>query len=191
MTALPIALVAAVARNGVIGAHNRLAWKLPTDLKRFRALTLGKPLVMGRKSFNSIGRPLPGRETVIVTRNPDFRAPGAQVAGTLDAALALAAQIAQAMGAEAIIVAGGGEIYAQTIGRADRLFVTEVDLAPDGDATFPLIDPALWREIGRERGVRTARDEAGFAFVDYARRARSGARGVVEAGGPLCDRSKS
>jgi dihydrofolate reductase len=167
-----IALVAAVARNGVIGADDKLIWKLSTDMKRFRALTWGKPLVMGRKTYQSIGRPLPGRETVVVTRDSGFAGPGAHVAGDVDAALSRAAEIARAMGADEIIVAGGGEIYAQTIDRADRLFITEVDLAPAGDAVFPAIDPARWREVARERGARTDRDEAEFAFVDYVRRDR-------------------
>jgi dihydrofolate reductase len=167
---LPLLLVAAVARNGVIGADNRLLWRLSSDLKRFKALTMGKPLVMGRKTFASIGRPLPARETVVVTRDPDFAAPGALVAHSLEAALRLAAERAAAMGADAIVIAGGGEIYAQTIGRADRLAITEVALDPEGDARFPPIDPSAWREVRREAGERGPRDEADFAFVDYERR---------------------
>jgi dihydrofolate reductase len=166
---LPLVLVAAVARNGVIGADNRLLWRLPSDLKRFRALTLGKPLVMGRKTFRSIGRPLPGRETIVVTRDPGFSAESVLVAHDLDAALALADARAAAMGADAIVIAGGGELYAQTIDRADRLAITEVALSPEGDATFPPIDRAQWREVRREPGVRGRKDEADFAFVDYER----------------------
>jgi dihydrofolate reductase len=165
-----IALVAAVARNGVIGADNRLIWKLSTDLKRFRALTWGKPLVTGRKNFESIGRPLPGRETIVVTRNAAFAPAGVRVAHDVDAALSLAQEIAREMKADEIIVAGGGEIYRQTINRADRLYLTEVDLAPAGDVHFPAIDPAHWREVKRERGTRTERDEADFTYVDYVRR---------------------
>jgi dihydrofolate reductase len=170
VTAIPIALVAAVARNGVIGAGNRLIWKLSTDLKRFRALTWGKPLVMGRKSFESIGRPLPGRETIVVTRDPGLAPDGVRIAHDVDAALSLAEEVAREMNAGEIIVAGGGEIYRQTIDRVDRLFITEVDLAPEGDVYFPAIDPAHWREASRERGLRGDRDETDFAFVDYARR---------------------
>jgi dihydrofolate reductase len=170
VTAIPIALVAAVARNGVIGAGNRLIWKLSTDLKRFRALTWGKPLVMGRKSFESIGRPLPGRETIVVTRDPGLAPDGVRVAHDVDAALSLAEEVAREMNAGEIIVAGGGEIYRQTIDRVDRLFITEVDLAPEGDVYFPAIDPAHWREASRERGLRGDRDETDFTFVDYARR---------------------
>ncbi len=166
----PILLVAAVARNGVIGANNRLLWRLSSDLKRFKALTMGKPMVMGRKTFASIGHPLPGRETIVVTRDKDFVVEGAFVAHSLGAALELAAERAVAMGANAIVIAGGGEIYAQIIGRADRLAITEVALEPDGDARFPPIDPSMWREVRRERGERGPRDEADFAFVDYERR---------------------
>ena len=166
-----ISLVVAVAQNGVIGQRGTLPWRIPEDLKRFKALTMGKPLVMGRKTFQSIGRRLPGRETIVVTRDRGFCSEGAFVAHSLEAALELAAQRAAAMGADAIILAGGGELYAQTIGRADRLAVTEVALEPQGDARFPPIDPKLWREARRERGVRGPRDEADFAFVDYERRA--------------------
>jgi dihydrofolate reductase len=164
-----VSLVAAVARNGVIGAGNRLSWRLPTDQKRFRALTMGKPLVMGRKTFESIGRVLPGRETIIITRNPDFAAAGAHVALDIETGLELADRMAIG-GQNEIMVAGGGEIYAQTMGRADRLFITEVDLAPPGEAVFPRIDPAIWREIRREWLTRSERDDADFEFVDYVRR---------------------
>jgi dihydrofolate reductase len=165
----PVALVAAVARNRVIGAHNGLVWRLSSDLKRFRAITWGKPLIMGRKTFESIGRPLPGRETIVITR-ADFAPAGARVVHDVDAALALGEIVAAEMKADEIIIAGGGEIYAQTIDGADRLHLTEVDLAPEGDVRFPAIDPAIWREEKREQGVRIERDEAEFAFVDYVRR---------------------
>ncbi|WP_158815462.1 dihydrofolate reductase [Methylocapsa sp. S129] len=170
MSRAAIALVAAVARNGVIGADNRLIWKLSTDMKRFRALTWGKPFVTGRKNFESIGRLLPGRETIIVTRDGGFDLPGARVAHDIEAALSLAEEIAREMSVDEIIIAGGGEIYRQTIDRADRLFITEVDLAPQGDVHFPTIDPARWREVKRERGARGERDEAEFTYVDYVRR---------------------
>jgi dihydrofolate reductase len=170
VSGLPIALVAAVARNGVIGADNRLIWRLSTDLKRFRALTWGKPLVMGRKTFQAIGKPLPGRETIVVTREAGYASTGVHVAHDIETALTLAEEVGRRMEANEIIVAGGGEIYLQTIDRADRLFLTEVALEPTGDAFFPPVDPALWREVRRQSGERTVRDEADFTFVDYARR---------------------
>lgn len=170
MSVLPIALVAAVARNGVIGADNRLNWRLPSDLRRFRALTWGKPLVMGRKTFEAIGKPLPGRETIVVTHEAGFSSTGVHVAHDIETAMKLAEEVGRRMEANETIVAGGGEIYLQTIDRADRLFLTEVALEPAGDAFFPPVDPARWREARRESGVRTERDEADFTFVDYARR---------------------
>jgi dihydrofolate reductase len=164
---IPLVLVAAIARNGVIGANGGLPWRLSSDLKRFKALTWGKPLVMGRKTFESIGRALPGRETIVVTRDPAFAPSGVLVAHNLDAGLDLAAKRARAM--DEIIIGGGAEIYAQTIARARRLFVTEVALDAEGEARFPPIDPLEWREIQRETGGRGPRDDADFAFVEYER----------------------
>jgi dihydrofolate reductase len=164
-----LALIAAVARNGAIGAGGALPWRLSSDLQRFKALTMGKPLIIGRKTFQSIDRPLPGRAIVVVTRDEGFAAEGVEVVRDIDAALLLAETRARAAGVDEIIVAGGGEIYAQTIARAGRLYVTEVDLAPQGDAFFPPIDPALWREVKRERNARGPRDDADFAFVEYGR----------------------
>jgi dihydrofolate reductase len=166
---MTLSLVAAVARNGVIGGGNKLLWRLSSDLKRFRALTWGKPLIMGRKTFESIGKPLPGRETIIVTRKQAYVVEGVHVVGDIDEALTLARRLP--IGSQGdIIIAGGGEIYAQTIGRSDRLFVTEVDLAPEGEAKFPAIDPAVWREVKRERPERGERDEASFVFVEYEKK---------------------
>ena len=153
-----LVLVAAVARNRVIGANGGLPWRLSSDLKRFKALTWGKPLVMGRKTFESIGRALPGRDTVVATRDPAFAAPGVLVARELEAALHLAAERARATGASEIIVAGGGEIYAQTIGRAERLFITEVALDANGEAYFPA-----------DRSAQMARGRAGEGRTRPAR----------------------
>ena len=166
---LPLVLVAAVARNGVIGGENQLLWRLPSDLKHFRAITWGKPLIMGRKTFAAIGRPLPGRETVVLTRAADFHPEGVLVAHDLETALAIAQERGVAMGAAEVIVAGGGELYAHLIGRSERLAITEVKLAPQGDAFFPPIDRSQWREVGREAPPQAVGDEVGFAFVDYAR----------------------
>jgi dihydrofolate reductase len=166
----PLVLVAAVARNGVIGANKGLPWRLSSDLKRFKSLTWGKPLVMGRRTYLTIGRALPGRETIVVTRDPGFAAPDVLIAHNLEAALDLAADRARAMGAAEIVVAGGGEIYAQTIARAERLFITKVALDAQGETRFPPIDPGQWREVRREKGARGPRDEADFAFVEYERK---------------------
>jgi dihydrofolate reductase len=165
---VPLVLVAAVARNGVIGGGGGIPWR--SDLKRFKALSWGKPVVMGRKTFESIGRALPGRETIVVTRDPAFAPPGVLVVHELDVALGLAAERARAMGADEIIVAGGAEIYAQAIAHASRLFITEVALDAKGEARFPPIDPRDWREVRRATGDRGPHDDVDFAFVEYERR---------------------
>ena len=166
---LPLWQVVAVARNGVIGGDNRLLWHIRTDLQRFKALTMGKPMVMGRKTFASIGKALPGRETIVVTRDRGFRAAGVHVAHDMDMALTLADVLGDNMKAGAIAIVGGGEIYAQTLAQSARLYVTEVDLAPEGDTFFPHPDPGQWREVSREAFAASARDDAGFAFVEYRR----------------------
>jgi dihydrofolate reductase len=167
---LPLVLVAAVGRNGVIGGEGRLPWRLPSDLRRFKEITLGKPLMMGRRTYASIGRPLPGRETIVLTRDPAFVEPGVHVARTLEQGLALADAAGSAMGANEIIVAGGGDLYRQTIDMAERLDVTEVDLSPSGDAVFPTVDTAVWREVSRVPHPRGERDDAAFTIVVYRRR---------------------
>ncbi|MFB0487802.1 dihydrofolate reductase [Methylobacterium sp. OAE515] len=157
-----IALVAAVARNGVIGRDNGLAWHLSSDLKRFKALTMGKPMLMGRRTWDSIGRPLPGRRTLVLTRDHGFRAEGAEVVHDWEAALAAAA------GTELMVV-GGAEIYALAFAQADRLHLTEVAAEPDGDVRFPAFDRAQFRETFREAHPAGPRDEHAFAFVDWER----------------------
>jgi dihydrofolate reductase len=169
---IPIVMVAAVGRNGAIGASDTLPWRLRADLRRYRDITMGKPMIMGRKTFASIGRPLPGRATIVLTRDPDFVADGVFVAHDVDMALRLGAERAAAMGANEIIVAGGGEVYRLLIGDADTLRITEVDLAPKADAYFPEIDLDLWTVARREANPAGPDDEAAFTFVDYVRRER-------------------
>jgi dihydrofolate reductase len=166
---LPLWLVVAVAKNNVIGGDNRLLWHIRTDLQRFKALTMGKPMVMGRKTFASIGKALPGRETIVVTRDRNFSATGVHVAHDLPEALRRAEALGTAMGADAVAIIGGGEIYAQTRAHAVRLYVTEVDLAPEGDTYFPQPEASQWREVKREAFTASDRDEADFVFVDYER----------------------
>lgn len=160
----PIVMVAAIAGNRVIGSDGDMPWRLPADLRRFKAVTLGKPMIMGRKTFDSIGRPLPGRRTIVVTRNPDWSADGVETAPSLPAALALAA----GGNPDEIVIAGGGEIYAQALPLADRLRLTWVDAAPDGDALFPEVDSAVWRETARDPHA-AVEDRPAFVFVDYER----------------------
>ena len=152
-----ISLVAAMARNRVIGAGNRLPWHLPEDLKHFKRLTMGAPVIMGRKTHESIGKALPGRRNIVVTRRRGAHWDGCEAASSLDAALALAGDAPEAF------VIGGAELYRLALPRADRLYLTLLDAAYAGDTLFPEFDPADWRESAREPG-------AGFAFVTYERR---------------------
>jgi dihydrofolate reductase len=164
-----ILLVAAIAQNGVIGRGNALPWRLKSDMQHFRGLTMGKPVVMGRKTYLSIGRPLQGRTTIVVSRDRDFTAPGIVVAPSLDAALTTARGDALRRNADTIVIAGGAEIYAQAMALATRLAITHVHKQVDGDAYFPAIDRNEWHESARSEHETTAEDEAAFAFVTYER----------------------
>ena len=166
---VPLVLVAAVAENGVIGRDGGLPWRLKTDLKRFRALTVGHPVVMGRKTYLSFGKPLKGRTNIVVTRDPAFTAAGVVVAPNLEAALEAAAGDALRRGAAAIVIGGGADIYAETIDRAARLEITRVHARPEGDTAFPAIDPARWRETAREEHAAGPDDEAAFTTLTYER----------------------
>lgn len=170
MSAPKMTIVAAVGRNGVIGRDGGMPWRLSSDLKRVKAITLGKPIVMGRRTLESIGRPLPGRDNLVVSRDPAYRVAGAATFTSLDAALAEARRIAAEKGLEEFIVFGGGAIYAETIGRADRLRLTRVDAAPEGDTVFPPIDPAAWDLVHEETLPRTERDDADATAQDFERR---------------------
>jgi len=161
---LPLALVAAVAANGVIGAGNRLPWRLPDDLKHFRDLTSGHAVIMGRKTWESLPGALPGRQNIVVTRNPDYVAPGAEVAPTLDAALALVRLPPPAF------CIGGGELYRIALPRATTLYLTEIDRAFAGDATFPPFDAAEWPETHRETRRLEGADAFTYRFVTRQRR---------------------
>jgi len=174
---LPLAIVAAVGENGVIGDGRGLPWHLPSDLRHFRKITMGKPVLMGRRTFESIGRALPGRETIVLTRDRAFEPARDDpqdgrigVAHDLETALDLAQARARALGAEEVIVAGGGDLYESLIGRARRMHLTLVDLAPRGHVRFPAIDWSDWLETCRIRPRPMAKDEATFAFVDFDRR---------------------
>lgn len=160
-----ISIIAAADENDVIGSGGKLLWDLPDDFKRMKELTMGKPLIMGRKTHASIGRALPGRRNIVITRDPGAKFPGCEVAHSLDRALALARE----GGAEEAIVFGGGEIYRQAIGIADRIYLTRVHARLRGDSAFPKIDPAQWAEVRREFHPADARHLFAFTFVDYER----------------------
>ena len=159
-----VSLVVALDRNHAIGRDNALPWRLPDDLKRFKALTLGKPVLMGRKTAESLGRALPGRRNLVLTRTGSVPFAGMEAFATLDSALEAV------QGAEEVCVIGGGEIFAMTLAVANRMHLTWVDAEiADADAFFPRFDPAQWRETSREAHPADARNEYPFEFVDYSR----------------------
>jgi dihydrofolate reductase len=158
-----VSLIVAVAKNGVIGCNNTLPWHLPEDLKHFRALTTGHHIIMGRKTYESLGRLLPGRTTVIVTRNADYQLEGALIAHSLEEAIDLSSSDTEAF------VIGGAELYKQALACVDKLYVTEVDLTPAGDAYFPPVDAAQWQMSAREAHISA--QGLAFDYVCYQRRA--------------------
>jgi dihydrofolate reductase len=165
-----IVLIVAVAENGVIGAGGTIPWRLKTDQQRLKAITLNKPVVMGRKTFESLRRPLPGRTNIVVTRDPKYRAPGAIVTTSFENAYAVALGDALRRFATEIAVIGGAEIYAQSMDAADRLDVTEVHARPEGDTRFAAIDAAQWEEVARARNPAGPDDSVDFSYVTYRRR---------------------
>ena len=164
-----IVLIAAVAENGVIGQGGTMPWRLKSDMQHFRALTMGKPVVMGRKTWLSLSvKPLPGRTNIVVTRDVTFTAPGALVAGSLGVALEAARGDALRRGTDVMVI-GGAEIYRQAMPLAGRLEITRIRMQPEGDTAFPPIDPAVWREASREPHPAGERDDAAFDFVSYVK----------------------
>lgn len=158
--------VVAMASNGVIGRDGGLPWRLPDDLKRFKSITMGRPILMGRRTFESLGRPLPGRENIVLTRDPAWSAPGCRVVRSLDAALEAAG------GAAEVMVIGGAEIYRLAWPRLARLELTEVHADVDGDTRLDAFDPAGWREVAREHHPADGRHALAFSFVTLERRDR-------------------
>jgi dihydrofolate reductase len=164
--------VVALAQNGVIGRDDGLVWRLRTDLQRFKAITLGKPLIMGRKTFQSIGRPLPGRATIVLTRDPAFAADGVEVAHAPEAAHDAGRRAALRLGAEEIVVAGGGEIYRLFLPLTGRIRATLVETEAEGDATFPWpLEPDAWRLVAEEAAAAGPHDDFPMRFLDFERRA--------------------
>ncbi|MCC8088401.1 MAG: dihydrofolate reductase [Rikenellaceae bacterium] len=159
-----VSIIVAIARNGVIGSGNKLIWHIPEDLKRFKTITYGHPVIMGRKTFESIGRPLPGRTNVVVSRNPDFNPEGCVTVDSLDKA------IARFTPEEEIFIIGGGEIYRQAMPIADKLYITEVLHDFEGDTYFPDINKEKWTEVLCEQGCTDNNSIYGYVFKEYIRR---------------------
>jgi len=165
-----VAFVVAVAENGVIGRDGQLPWRLPTDLKRFRKLTLGKPVVMGRKTYESIGRPLDGRDNIVITRQRGFSPPGVHFAATLAEALALGRSLAGGRGANEVMVIGGAEVFRAALPRTERIYLTLVRGRPKGDILLEPFDPQTWQETAREPMPQTAGDQFPADFIVLDRR---------------------
>ena len=158
-----IAIIAAMDRNRLIGDGERLPWRLPADLRRFRALTMGKPIIMGRRTHESIGKALPGRKNIVVSRNPDFESPDCVVVGDLDAALSVCE------GADELMVIGGAQLYAQALPRTQRMYLTFLHDSYSGDTWFPDYDQQHWRESAREDHPADADSPCAFSFVHLER----------------------
>ena len=167
-----ISMVVAVARNNVIGRDGGLPWRLSSDLKRFKALTIGKPVVMGRVCYDSIGRPLPGRPNIVITRNPEFSAEGVIIVHSLEDAIARAESEAAALGVDEICVIGGGVIYREAMDLATVLHVTHIETEISGDTLFPEIDPAIWEAGPAESVPAGEKDDHPTLFVTYHRKSR-------------------
>lgn len=167
-----VAIIVAQSSNRVIGIENRLPWHLPEDLKYFKARTLGKPIIMGRKTYESIGRPLPGRRNIVITRQPDWSAEGVDVADSLSDAVLLAQQVAQEEGAPEVMVIGGAQIYQEALPLADTLYVTDVAIELQGDAFFPEISPERWQEVECSEAYPAELQGAAidYRFLTYSRR---------------------
>lgn len=169
MPRLPIALIVAVAENGVIGIDNRLPWHLPADLQYFKSRTLGKPIIMGRKTWDSLGRPLPGRLNLVITRQSDWQATGAEVLGNLPDALQRGQQWAQAQGATEVMVIGGAQLFAEALPYVQRLYLTRVALQPEGDVFFPLWQDERWQRSSYEAHP-AAEGRPAYAYEVWDRR---------------------
>ena len=166
---IEVALVVAMAENGVIGRGGDLPWRIPADLRRFKAVTMGKPIVMGRRTFESIGRPLPGRPNIVVTRDGSRRWDGARTAKDFDGALALARRRAEADGVSEVMVIGGAGVYRAALPRVDRIYLTRIHEPVDGDTVFPDWDETAWREVSREDRDDIYSSRVSFSVLERAR----------------------
>ncbi|KQQ59335.1 diacylglycerol kinase [Pseudomonas sp. Leaf129] len=168
-TSLPLSLIAALAENRVIGIDNSMPWHLPGDFKYFKATTLGKPIIMGRKTWDSLGRPLPGRLNLVVSRQPGLQLPGAEVFASLDAAIERAEAWAHEQGADEVMLIGGAQLYELGLSQADRLYLTRVALQPEGDAWFPEFDENQWQKVSSVAN-EAVDEKPAYAFEVWERR---------------------
>lgn len=167
---IKISMIAAIAENNVIGNGQAIPWRIPSDFGFFKRTTMGKPIIMGRKQFETVGKPLPGRTNILVTRQSGYRPEGVEVVAGVEQALEKAMAVAQGDGVEEIMIIGGGDIYAQLMGRADRLYISHVDLAPQGDVYFPPINPTQWTVVDLPEVEPHPADKATYRVKVYERR---------------------
>ena len=164
-------MIVAVAENGVIGRNNALPWYLPNDLKYFKQTTMGKPVIMGEKTYESIGKPLPGRTNIVITRQADYQPEGVKVVNSVEAARELAESVCLIDGQEEAMIMGGAEIYTLALPHTDRLYLTEVHADVEGDAFFPEYDKSLWQEVAREDFAAEGPNPYNYSFVVYEAKA--------------------
>ena len=167
---MTIALIVAASKNNVIGRNNQLPWHLPGDLQYFKTMTLGKPVIMGRKTFESIGKPLPGRDNIVISRQTNYAADGIKVVSSLEQAIALGQSINLINGIEEVMVIGGAQIYEKSLDLADRVYLTRVHRKVEGDAYFPALDSQLWHEIAREDIAAKEPNPFDFSYLVLERR---------------------
>ncbi len=168
---MKLSMIVAVAENGVIGRNNALPWYLPNDLKYFKQTTMGKPVIMGRKTYESIGKPLPGRTNIVITRQADYQPEGVKVVSSVEAARELAESVCLIDGQEEAMIMGGAEIYALALPHTDRLYLTEGHADVEGDAFFPEYDKSLWQEVAREDFAAEGPNPYNYSFVVYEAKA--------------------
>lgn len=167
---MKVSMIVAVGANGAIGKENKMLWHIPEDFKYFKETTMGKPMIMGRKTFDSIGRPLPGRLTIVITRDENWSYDGVKVVHDLDSALAAAFAEAEAKNAEEVMVVGGAQIYQQAMERTDRIYYTEVHQSYQCDARFPALDKEIWQEVSREDHQAKTEGKPDYSFVVFDRK---------------------
>lgn len=170
---MTVALIVAAASNGVIGKDNQMPWHISEDLKYFKAVTLGKPVIMGRKTFESIGKPLPGRSNIVVTRQPDWQAEGVIRCSSLDEALIQGETVAAENNVDEVMIIGGAQLYHASLDRADRLYLTEIHKNVTGDAYFPSVEKSQWCEVSRKEGELSPVGNLSYSFVVYNRVTKS------------------
>jgi dihydrofolate reductase len=178
---MKISLIVAAAENGIIGRDGAMPWSMPSDLRYFRRITLGKPVIMGRKTFQSIGKPLPKRHNIVISRSAEFLPHDVEVATNLDAAIESARRAAAALGVDEIMIIGGGQVYAATLAIADRVYLTRIQARPEGDATFPALDLGIWQIVAQSTLKPDQDDDFAAETLVFERTSHGSAHAALDA----------